>query len=46
MTINACYKMYIVHAFLVFERGIHRLHIQLAIGNGRMAIFTGSYRGV
>jgi hypothetical protein len=43
MTVSACNKMNVIYACSVFVGGIHLLHIQLAVGNGRVAIFTGRY---
>jgi hypothetical protein len=40
MAVRACNKMDVIFACLVFVGGIHLLHIQLAVGNGRVAIFT------
>jgi hypothetical protein len=41
MAVRACNKMNIIFARLVEVSGIHLLNIQLAVGNSRVAIFTG-----
>ena len=46
MTVSACDKMNVVFAGFIFVGGIHLLYIKLTVGNGRVAIFTGSYRRI